>query len=102
MLSLVDALFEVAKLIGNPLRIDQGTANRTLLTKVRFCVEVNAFITPPISTVMEASGIFHFVNVVYDGYPQFCSHCFKFGHDLNAFYVEYPMLKSWGHGTFIN
>lgn len=85
MLFHVEALFEIAKLIGNPLRMDQATTHRSVLTKAKVCVEVDASVSPPTSIVVEAGGVLHNVDVVYDEYPKYCKHCAKLGHEMNTF-----------------
>lgn len=70
-----EALFEVAKLIGKPMRMDLATAHKTVLSKARVCIEIDASSTLPLTVVVEAVGVSHSVEVVYDQYPKFCTHC---------------------------
>lgn len=95
MLFHVEALYEIAKLIGNPLRMDQATAHRSVLTKAKVCIEVDASSAPPKSIVVEAGGVMHSIEVVYDDYPKYCSHCTKLGHELASCFKKYPHLKSF-------
>lgn len=95
MLFHAEALFEIYKLVGNPLRMDQATAHRSILAKGRVCVEVDANVPPPKSTVVEAGGVSHYVDVIYDEYPSNCSFCSKLGHDLLVCCHKNPSLRTW-------
>lgn len=101
MLFQVEDLYEISKLIGNPLRMDQATAHISVLTKAKVCIEVDACTAPPVSIVVEVGGVSHTVEVVYDQYPRFCTHCTKLGHDVDSCYVKHNHLKSWGPGASI-
>ena len=52
--------------------------------------------TPPLNLVVEASGVTHKLEIVYDDYPKFCSHCSKLGHAIDSCYIKHPNLKSKG------
>lgn len=83
MLLHVEALLEIAKLIGKPLIMDQATAHRSVLIKARVCVEVDASKVLPTSVIVDAGAISHSVEVVYDEYPKYCSYCYKLGHQIS-------------------
>lgn len=62
--------------------MDQATAHRSVLTKAKVCVEVDASVSPPTSIIVDAGGISHCVEVVYDDYPKYCTFCTKLGHGI--------------------
>lgn len=63
-----EALYEVAKMVGNPLRMDKATAHKSIFSKAKVCVEVDASSSPPTSVVVQAGGLSHHIEVVYDDY----------------------------------
>lgn len=88
-----EALFEIAKLVGNPLRMDQATAHRTVLMRARVCVEVDSSKSLPTTIFVDVHGLMHVVDVIYDEFPHYCTFCSKLGHDIGTYFKKHPELK---------
>lgn len=82
MLYFHEALYEVAKMVGCPLRMDKATAHKSVFSKARVCVEVDASAEPLTTVVVQAGGLTHNIDVVYDDFPTYCTYCTKLGHKL--------------------
>lgn len=72
------------------------------VTKARECVEVNASQAAPSAIVVDAGGISHTVEVVYDEYPKYCNFFLKLGHQITDCFKKNPSLKPGGNATVFN
>lgn len=88
-----EALFELVKPIGRPLRVDNHTANLARLDKVRGCVEVD--LTKPLlkHICVTALGTSFTLNVHYEDLPGYCSFCARLGHVEENCHVKNPEKK---------
>ena len=75
-----EALYEIVKLLGKPIRVDDATANMSRLDRVRVFVELD--VSKPLldSFYIVYLGINCKVEVMYDYVPIYCAICFKVGH----------------------
>ncbi|XP_071933172.1 uncharacterized protein [Coffea arabica] len=73
-------LFSIARLLGEPLKIDASTASLNRPSVARFCVEVNLQQELP-DKVWIGNGASGFWQAVeYENLPGYCSACSKLGH----------------------
>lgn len=84
----VEALYKIAKLVVHPLRMDQTTKHKFVLTKSRVCVRWMLLLHHLPLFFVEACDFTHYVDVVYEEYPMFCSFCMKICHDINVFFLK--------------
>lgn len=76
----ISALFAIGKLLGNPIQVDQSTADRSRLSFARLCIEIDITKTPPEEVVIEMGGNVIEVKVVWDKFPAYYSVCRHVGH----------------------
>ncbi|KAL3529455.1 hypothetical protein ACH5RR_008777 [Cinchona calisaya] len=78
------ALFSIAQLVGNPLKIDISTATINCQNVAWVCIECN--LTKPMPTrvyvVKEDDRVFCQKNV-YNDFPSYCSNCYKVSHIMD-------------------
>lgn len=66
----VEALFELVKPIGKPLRVDSHTANLSRLDKVRVCLEIDLS-KPLLDTIcVNLPESILFLNIIYEDIPK--------------------------------
>lgn len=89
----VEALFELVKPIGRPLRVDNHTANLSRLDKVRVCVEID--LSKPLlkNICVKALDSNFTLNVHYEDLPNYCSFCSRQGHLEANCHVKFPEKK---------
>ena len=76
-----EALYKISKLLGNPIRVDDATANMSRLDRVRVCVELD--VSKPLldSFYLVYLDLQVEIKVCYDFIPVFCGNCSKLGHE---------------------
>lgn len=79
--------------------MDQDTAHRSVLTRARVCVEVDASKDLPTTLFVEVGGVLHSVDVVYDEFPKYCGFCSKHGHDTLSCFKKNPSLRLKGQNV---
>ncbi|VFQ96191.1 unnamed protein product [Cuscuta campestris] len=68
--------------VGTPIRTDGGTKNKGRLSYCRMLIQVDMSKELPTSFVVSLSDGEEFTQkVVYEGLPNYCFHCKKFGHN---------------------
>ena len=73
-------LFSIARLLGEPLKIDASIASLSRLGVARCCVEVNVLSDLP-DKVWIGTGSSSFWQLVqYENLPEFCNFCLRLGH----------------------
>ncbi|EOY29076.1 Uncharacterized protein TCM_030494 [Theobroma cacao] len=84
------ALLMIAKAIGNPLYIDEATANGTRPSVARVCIEYDC-LKPPVDSVWivvskrgseDMSGGY-LQKVEFAPMPEYCNHCCHVGHNVS-------------------
>ena len=90
----VEALFELAKPIGRPLRVDNYTANLSRLDRVRICIEVD--LSKPLlkHICINALNNSLTLNVLYEDIPNYCQLCSRLGHQESKCFVKFPEKKN--------
>ena len=85
-------LFALASAFGNPLKLDEATANLTRPSVARVLVEmdVSKSFRERIWIGSEKKGFFQ--RVVFENLPKYCSYCFKMGHEMSKCYIKTPSL----------
>lgn len=97
-LCYVEALFELVKPIGRPLRGDNHTANFSRLDKVRVCVEVDLsklLLKHICVNALENSFTF---NILYEDLPNYCHFCLRLGHLEDNCHVKFLEKKKKKRG----
>ncbi|CAH9083554.1 unnamed protein product [Cuscuta europaea] len=74
------ALKSIGKLLGNPKRIDTPTANFSIPSTTRICVEMDISLDLPPKVWIGDAATGFFQNIGYENIPLFCKKCFRFGH----------------------
>lgn len=85
-----DSLFQIAAMLGTPLKLDAATASMNRPSLARVCVELDVskelpqriFIQTPSRVIMQ--------NVEYEDLPKYCSSCYKLGHVISECGTENP------------
>ncbi|KAL3500280.1 hypothetical protein ACH5RR_039373 [Cinchona calisaya] len=71
------ALFSIASLVGNPLKIDASTASGSRLGKVRLCVNLDVA-KPDLHQFWVNNGEKgKWQSIQYEDVPDYCKHCLK-------------------------
>lgn len=75
------AFFSIAIAIGNPLKIDEATANLMRPSVAQVCIEVD-FLKHSSQRIWIGTGAASrfWQDVCYENLPPYCSHCLKMGH----------------------
>ncbi|WRX14697.1 Reverse transcriptase domain - like 10 [Theobroma cacao] len=84
------ALLMIAKAIGNPLCIDEATANGTRPSVARVCIEYDC-LKPPVDSVWivvskrgsEDMSRGYLQKVEFSPMPEYCNHCCHVGHNVS-------------------
>ena len=74
-------LFSIARLIGEPIKLDASTASLTRPSVARFCVEVNLQEELPENVWIGNGHPGFWQHVEYENLPAYCSFGHKIGHD---------------------
>ncbi|RAL42518.1 hypothetical protein DM860_011136 [Cuscuta australis] len=87
------ALFNIASMLGTPLKVDQATLNFTRPKYARVCVEVD--VSKPLHQRIHIKHVDEdlFFQVQYEDPPVFCNSCRKLGHNLHSCKLEKPMVR---------
>lgn len=84
MLYHPEALFELVKPLGKPLRVDSATAAFTRLEKARILVEIGVTKPIPEAIVISVQGQKMKLPIKVENVPFYCTHCSKVGHKLES------------------
>ncbi|XP_075516332.1 uncharacterized protein LOC142551151 [Primulina tabacum] len=76
------SLFPLAKILGNPVKIDEITAEGTRGSFARVCVEIDVLQDRPEHLWAGWGDHSQVFEVVYEQVPHYCSHCQLLGHSL--------------------
>ncbi|KAL0324719.1 UNVERIFIED_CONTAM: hypothetical protein Scaly_2439000 [Sesamum calycinum] len=75
-----ETLFSVASMVGSPLQIDALTLNKSKLSQVRVCVEID-LLKPIIEDFdLHINGVTIIQKVMFEKLPEYCSLCKHVGH----------------------
>lgn len=75
-----EALFEIGKLLGTPVKIDVYTANKSKLSQANLCIEMDISKALPNHLWIGILEKGVAVKVNYGSIPHYCNHCNKLGH----------------------
>lgn len=75
-----EALFEIAKLLGKSIKVDEYTASKSKLSQASIFVEVDVSKTLPKHLWLNIMGKGVAFKVNYDKVPYYCKNCLKLGH----------------------
>lgn len=78
------ALWDIAHMIGTPLRMDTATMQGLRPSVVRLCIEIDIS-TPRPSRLHVQGGQYEFYPTVeYEEVPEFCTDCRMLGHEITS------------------
>lgn len=80
------ALFEIASLIGKPLKVDEPTADQTRPSIARICVEVDLKAKRIEEIAILCDDIILNQRILYERVPEYCLTCCHLGHSDEACY----------------
>lgn len=91
-----EALFEIGKLIGKPIKVDGYTANKSKLNQASVCIELDITKPRPTHVWINLLDSGMAVKVSYSQIPAYCTCCKKLGHEVyhclaNETVVEPPV-----------
>lgn len=90
-----EALFQLCRLIGNPLRMDAATQTLKCPSIARVQVELDVLKQRPDKVWIGKEGLDSFwQRVEYESVPEYCTHCWHVGHSEELCHVRNPELKS--------
>lgn len=75
-----EALFEIVKPIGCPIKLDVATKDGLRPSVARVCVEVDVSKDLPPKIYLQAKGRFILQTIIYEDLPLFCTSCRRLGH----------------------
>lgn len=75
-----DALFEIVKPIGCPIKLDVATTDCLRPSVARICVEVDVSQDLPQKIYLQAKNRLILQSVIYEDLPKFCTTCHRLGH----------------------
>ncbi|XP_021761550.1 uncharacterized protein LOC110726353 [Chenopodium quinoa] len=70
------ALFEIAKKVGNPIRVDYATVHLTKARYARVCIDIDLSI-PSVDSIWVRNG---WKQIEYENINSLCIHCGRIGH----------------------
>lgn len=76
-----EALFEIVKPIGSPLKLDVATSDALRPTVARVCVEVDVSQELSQKIYLQAKQRLILQSVIYEDLPKYCTACRRLGHD---------------------
>lgn len=89
------ALFQIASLIGFPLRTDVATAEWRRPSIARIQVEIDLLKVNPTKLWIGMEGFEGFwQKVEYENMPSYCTHCWHVGRSEQLCHVHHPELKT--------
>ncbi|KAK4436664.1 hypothetical protein Salat_0000300 [Sesamum alatum] len=83
-----DALYAIASLVGNPLKLDEPTLFQSRLTAARVCVEVDLANKLVDEIVIGIGSEEVMQKVLYENVPKYCILCKHVGHEAQACYTK--------------
>lgn len=80
------SLCVIAKILGNPIKVDDYTADAYRGAFARLCVEINV-LEPPIKKIWVGWGDHsQEIDVIYEKFPSYCPDCKMLGHATEVCY----------------
>lgn len=90
-----EALFQLCRLIGIPLRMDAATQSLKRPSVARVQIELDVLKQRPEKVWIGMEGLDGFWQPVeYESVPTYCTHCWHVGHSEELCHVHRPELKS--------
>ncbi|XP_074573486.1 uncharacterized protein LOC141829911 [Curcuma longa] len=81
-------LFLAAKIVGNPIKLDEATADCSRLTMARVCVEID-LLKPKVEEFWIGIGEEKILQkVIYERVPNYCMKCLHLGHSEEECYAN--------------
>ncbi|XP_073015540.1 uncharacterized protein [Primulina eburnea] len=77
------SLYPIAMILGNPVMVDEITADVSRGSFARVCVEMDVLQPRPDKIWVGWGDHFQVVEVIYERVPRFCSKCKMLGHSLD-------------------
>lgn len=78
------SLFSLGKILGNPVKVDDFTADASRGAFARICVEVDV-LKPLLKQIWVGWGSHRkMIDVEYEKVPSYCIDCKMIGHDINV------------------
>lgn len=93
--SIKGVLFHIVSILGNPLFVDATTLDVSRPSVARVYVEVDllkALLSKIWIGNRDHEGFWQ--SLIPKNLPQYCSHCFRQGHDMEGCHVLRPELRS--------
>ncbi|KAL6564968.1 hypothetical protein OROMI_016418 [Orobanche minor] len=87
------SLKTIASSVGEFLKADEPTHNRSRLSFARVCVEVNLKNHLPKKINLQVGEDSVPLNIEFEKVPQYCNYCKHIGHDIHKCYMKNPALK---------
>ncbi|KAL6582209.1 hypothetical protein OROMI_006223 [Orobanche minor] len=87
------SLKTIASSVGEFLKADEPTHNRSRLSFARVCVEVNLKNHLPKKINLQVGEDSVPLDIEFEKVPQYCNYCKHIGHDIHKCYVKNPALK---------
>ncbi|KAL6558452.1 hypothetical protein OROMI_018802 [Orobanche minor] len=87
------SLKTIASSLGEFLKVDESTHNRTRLNFARVCVEVNLKNYLPKKINLQVDDDIVELDIEFEKVPQYCQYCKHIGHDITMCYIKDPGLK---------
>ena len=73
-------MFDIASMVGKPLKVDSSTACRSRLDRAGVCVEIDASQPLIESVLVECLGEKLELKIEFDKKHFYCNHCYRLGH----------------------
>ncbi|KAL6572341.1 hypothetical protein OROMI_013299 [Orobanche minor] len=87
------SLKTIASSVGEFLKADEPTHNRSRLSFARVCVEVNLKNHLPKKINLQVGEDSVPLDIEFEKVPQYCNYCKHIGHDIHKCYMKNPALK---------
>ncbi|KAL6570178.1 hypothetical protein OROMI_014692 [Orobanche minor] len=87
------SLKTIASSVGEFLKVDEPTHNRSRLSFARICVEVNLKNHLPKKINLQVGEDSVPLDIEFEKVPQYCNYCKHIGHDIHKCYMKNPALK---------
>ncbi|KAL6523075.1 hypothetical protein OROMI_031423 [Orobanche minor] len=87
------SLKTIASSVGDFLKVDEPTHNRSRLSFARVCVEVNLKNNLPKKINLQVGDDNVPLDIEFEKVPQYCNYCKHIGHDIYMCYMKNPALK---------
>lgn len=79
-----EALFEIVRPVGTPIKLDVATSDGLRPSVARICVEVDVSQELPQKIYLQAKSRYILHPIIYEDLPLFCATCRRLGHALGA------------------